>query len=264
DALQALSVYLSSHKLVIEFTRVKTASILIGRLVSKLNNEGWFSSQMIMGVCPYIDLSNHSWDSYLATLGAAHRANVRRRLRAVSKRFQVDFEQADSESQRRHCFQSFVDLHRQRWKQRDDIDEMDVPGMWEFHAELSSTALQLGWLRLFTLSLDGKPAASIYAFRYNDVFYFYQSGFDPNFSKHSVGLVTMGLAIKSAIEERAIEYDLLHGDEDYKFLWAHSGRDLMKLNCYPPTAAGLLCRQAMDLRIGIKKLMRWPRQLLAT
>src|SRR5207245_43184 len=77
-----------------------------------------------------------------------------------------------------------------------------------------------GWLRLSELRLDGRPAASLYGFRYRDTFSFYQSGFDPAYARDSVGLVTMGLAIRSAIEEGAAEYDLLHGDEAYKFQWA--------------------------------------------
>lgn len=264
ESLRVLTRYLSGHKLVIEFTRVRATSVPVGRLVSALSDERWFTSQSIMGVCPYINLSQHSWDSYLVALGPAHRSNLRRRERALSKRFQVDFEQADAELQRRHCFAAFLSLHRKRWSKRDDADAMDAPGMLEFHEEFSHLALQLGWLRLFVLSLDGKPAASIYAFRYNDSFYFYQSGFDPALSRYSVGLVVMGLAIKSAIHEGAQEYDLLHGDEQYKSLWTNSSRELIRLNCYPPTAMGLFYRQAMELRLGLKKIMRWPRQLLAT
>jgi len=59
-------------------------------------------------------------------------------------------------------------------------------------------ALARDWLRLFVLRFDGKPAASLYGFRYNGVFYFYQSGFDPVYGKHSVGLVTMALFYKGS------------------------------------------------------------------
>src|SRR6185436_11069264 len=87
----------------------------------------------------------------------------------------------------------------------------------EFHREFVQTAAERGWLRLLLIHLDGVPAASLYGLRYGPTFYFYQSGFDPAFSKHSVGVATMGLAIKTAIEEAALEYDFLHGNEEYKF-----------------------------------------------
>ena len=36
-------------------------------------------------MCPFIDLTGHSWDSYLDDLGPAHRYNFRRRLRNLER-----------------------------------------------------------------------------------------------------------------------------------------------------------------------------------
>jgi CelD/BcsL family acetyltransferase involved in cellulose biosynthesis len=62
----------------------------------------------------------------------------------------------------------------------------------------------------------------------------------------------MGLAIRAAIEEGAEEYDLLHGEESYKSLWASSTRELERIELFPPTAAGrahrLLRRGARSAR----------------
>ncbi len=57
---------------------------------------------------------------------------------------------------------------------------------------MSRLALDRRWLRLFVLRLDGVPVAALYGFLYQRVFYFYQSGYDPRYSKHSVGLVDDG------------------------------------------------------------------------
>jgi hypothetical protein len=70
-----------------------------------------------------------------------------------------------------------------------------------FHREFSQIALKRGWLRLYLLRLDGKPASFLYGFHYGRKFYFYQSSFDAAYAKHSPGLIMMGLAIRSAIEE---------------------------------------------------------------
>ena len=84
-----------------------------------------------------------------------------------------------------------------------------------------------------------RPRSS-YGFRYGDKFYFYQSGFDPGYARQSVGLVALGLTIKAALEEGAMEYDLLHGDEEYKFLWAHQTRELRRLELFPSYVRGWL------------------------
>ncbi len=173
----------------------------------------------------------------------------------------MDFQQVRSEAQRREVMPLFMQLHRKRWNGRRSADAMDGPGVPEFHEEFTRLALQRGWLRLYLLRLDGVPAASIYALRYGSAFYFYQSGFDPGYSAHSVGLVSMALTIQRAIEEGAAVYDMLHGDEEYKFLWARTARDLVRFDCYPPTAAGAFYRRVMGLRQGLKLAARWPRRL---
>ena len=117
-------------------------------------------------------------------------------------------------------------------------------------------ALARGWLRLFVLRLNGKPAASLYGFRYNGVFYFYQSGFDPAYRKHSVGLVTMALTIKAALEEGAEECDLLHGGEEYKFHWTHAVREIGQLVVYPTRVGGTLYQGAIQFSRGSRRLAR--------
>src|SRR5207302_8050276 len=100
------------------------------------------------------------------------------------------------------------------------------------------------------------PVAGLYGLRYGSTFYFYQSGFDQAYSKYSAGLVMMGLAIKAALEEGALEYDLLHGDEEYKFHWAHSQRELIRLEGYPPHARARIYRRAIDLNRAARRMSR--------
>lgn len=262
EALQSISGHLTEHGSVLELRQVRAGSRLASRLAWQLQKSGWTASQTITDVCPYLDIAGRSWESYLAGVGASHRQNVRRRLRRIAASFQVHLQQVRTEAQRRECLPLFAELHRMRWAERQGSDALDGDGIMEFHEEFTALALQRGWLRLFILRLDGIPAASIYALRYGKVFYFYQSGFDPAYRDHSVGLVTMGLAIQRAIEEGAAEYDMLHGDEEYKFLWARGGRDLVRLDCYPPNLEGALCRQAVGLRQGLKRAVRWPQRLM--
>ena len=99
----------------------------------------------------------------------------------------------------------------------------------------------------------------MYGFRYGPVFYFYQSGFDPTYSQYSVGLITMGLAIQHALAEGAAEYDLLHGDEAYKFQWARTTRALCRLEVYPPHPREVLYRRT---RQASRALRRTARRLL--
>jgi len=188
--------------------------------------------------CPYIDLAGLTWDGYLASLGSEHRYNFRRKLRKLEAKHTLRIESATSEASRRALLPVLFDLHQRRWSERGGSD--GLAGLEAFHEHFSQLALERGWLRLFVLRLDEIPAAVLYGFRYGRVFSFYQSGFDPSFRNASVGLVALGIAIRGAIEEEAGEFDLLHGQEPYKFHWASRSRRLGRIAAYPNGAAGRL------------------------
>lgn len=257
EAVEALAEYLAHRKLMLELRQLRRESASALRLAQALREQGgWGLFEAATDLCPYINLSGHTWPSYLGTLGSSHRYNFQRRLKQLNKEFEVRFEQALSEEQRREALALLVELHHKRWQERGSSQAFSTADLLSFHQELGRLALERGWLRLFVLRLDGKPAASLYGFRYHRSFYFFQSGFDPRYGRHSVGLVTMGLAIQKALEEGAAEYDLLHGDEPYKFLWTRDVRDIGRLELYPPSAAGLLHRQISGLGRIAKKVAR--------
>jgi CelD/BcsL family acetyltransferase involved in cellulose biosynthesis len=240
EAVESIAGYLAERKLMLALSQLGS-SALAWRLVRRLEKRsGYRPFPLTTDVCPYIDLAGHTWTSYLSTLGSSHRANLLRRCKQVDREFQMRFTRASSEAMRSEFLATLVELHRKRWSEKGASEAFSTPDMIAFHQELSRLALERGWLRLFVLWLDGRPAAALYGFCRNDRFYFFQSGLDPGYSRYSVGLVTMGLAIKSALEEGAEEYDLLHGDESYKFLWARRKRSIHKLQLYPPGVAGLV------------------------
>jgi CelD/BcsL family acetyltransferase involved in cellulose biosynthesis len=256
DVISALGEYLAGRKLMLELGQVRSTATRASGLALELAERGWMLSRAKTDVCPFIDLSAHTWESYLASLSQAHRYNFQRRLKNLCKQFDVRFEQVDTEERRGDAMRLLIALHRKRWRERGGTNAFHTDELVAFHDDLGRLALERGWLRLYLLQLDGKPAAALYGFKYGSEFYFYQSGFDLGLARHSVGLVTMGLAIKSAIEERVACYDLLHGDEPYKYRWARSEHDLVRLELYPPRLRGALHRHAAGLRQRIKGVVR--------
>ncbi|MBI4526163.1 MAG: GNAT family N-acetyltransferase [Deltaproteobacteria bacterium] len=256
QAWEALADYLLGRKIVMKLSQLKEGS-LAARLAAALQREGnWKIVQSKIEICPFINLTGHTWETYLATLGPAHRQNYQRRLRNLTKGFDMRLEPVCVEAERGGVLRKVFELHHRRWNERGGSSAFHSAGLLSFHDELSCLALARGWLRLFVLWLNEKPVACIYGFRYRDVFYFYQSGFDPAYSKQSVGMVLMGLVIRSAIEEGALEYDLLHGSEPYKFLWSRETRDLARLEIYPPNVYGVLHKETVAWVRSVKRMLR--------
>jgi CelD/BcsL family acetyltransferase involved in cellulose biosynthesis len=189
-------------------------------------------------------------------LGAEHRYNFHRKWKRLNRDYIVSFDRVRTREECRQSIDLVIAQHNLRWRDRGGSDAFHTPSLIEFHQEFSQVALERGWLRLYVLRLDGKPAACLYGFLYRGTFYFYQSGLDAAYDKYSVGLVTMGLAIRSAVEEGAEEYDLLHGNEAYKSHWCRDSRGLSRLEVYPPRGLGWICRYSVEVERGARRIAR--------
>ena len=207
-------------------------------LAGRLARLGWRCGERPTDRCPFIDLRDVSWSSYLASLDGHHRSNWKRRLANLGKAFAMRFERVETEGQRTEALGAFFALHGRRWEGRGGSTAFYSGSLREFHEAWTRLALDRGWLRFFLMRLDGRPVGAIYGFRYRGTFGFYQTGFDPAYARHGIGQVMIGLSIKSAIEEGADEYDLLHGTERYKSDWARSMRELSRVEAYPPSLRG--------------------------
>jgi CelD/BcsL family acetyltransferase involved in cellulose biosynthesis len=256
EVTEMLATEMTRRGALVELSQVKGDVSLASAVAARLATHEWRNTTVHTGVCPYVRLAEHSWDSYLSVLGPEHRANVRRRLRQLASRFEVSFQFAETDAERRIALAELVTLHGKRWQTRGGSTAFHAPALLAFHEDLSQRALECGWLRLAVLRLNGVPAAAFYGFRYKRWFYFYQSGFDPDYAKYSVGLATMALTIQSAIAEGADEYDFLHGDEAYKFLWTQSVRELYRLELFPPDLRGWLYRGAVETDRAVRRLAR--------
>ena len=256
--VEALADALESEGLALRLSHLPVGS-LASRLARQLEHGGWTAHEAEGGVCPVIRLAGHTWDSYLASLGPAHRANVRRRIRAVTRSFDVRFERVVSSTDRLDALSLLETFHR---RPRDDgrgSTAFGTPDLQAFHRDATSRALDAGDLRLYRLDLDGQTAGVMYAFAVNQRFYFYQHGFDERYRKDSLGLVLMALTIRAAIDEGALEFDLLYGVESYKRLWTSDTRLLGRLDLFPARLGGRLHRRRVEAESTLRSLAHWMR-----
>ena len=256
EALGALSGRLAREGVTVDMAQLSRRSATASSLAERLERRGWHVATLPGDVCPFIELGGHTWPSFLQSLGGRHRYNVKHRLDRLVKQRAMRCELVESERHRREALATLVALHRKRWSERGGSTALDATNLVAFHEEFSRLALERGWLRLFVMYLGGEPVAALYGFRYRGTFYFYQTGFDPAYARDGVGQTIVGLTIQHAIEEGCTEYDMLHGDEPYKFDWAGKVRELERLQLYPPSARGWVCRQMVELDRMARKAAR--------
>ena len=256
EIARTISNALVTSNLALHLDHLPPESVVASMLVDGVAAGAWTSMHAEVGTCPYIPLAGHSWDSYLASLGSAHRANLRRRLRGLEREFDVRFARVTTEDERRDALATLVGLHNRRWDERGGSTAFATPACRAFHADVTRRALDRGWLRLYELRLNDAVAAATYCFSYNGRVSFYQGAFDDRYQQHSVGMVAMGLTIRAAIDEGAHEFDMLYGVESYKWLWARQARELHRLDLFPSGLAGRIHHGTVRAERAARSLVR--------
>jgi CelD/BcsL family acetyltransferase involved in cellulose biosynthesis len=164
---------------------------------------------------PLLALDHASWDDYLATRSANFRQQLRRRERTLARDHDLRYRLCEDPETLERDLETLFALHAARWADGPVPSAFSGPPL-AFHRDFATTALRRGWLRLWTMELDGAPAAAWYGFRFADVESYYQAGRDPARRHGSIGLVLLAHSVRAALEDGMREYRFLRGAEDFK------------------------------------------------
>jgi CelD/BcsL family acetyltransferase involved in cellulose biosynthesis len=149
-----------------------------------------------------------------------------------------------------------INLHKKRWTGGRRSEAFHSDSVIAFHREFVDLAAQRGWLRLIVLHLNEQQPG-----RFTGCTTAIRSTFTNRVSiLFSASTVLesrrWALAIQSAIQEGAHEYDFLHGDEEYKFHWAHETRRLMRIELHPPQTWARIYKRAMGCNRVARQMAR--------
>jgi CelD/BcsL family acetyltransferase involved in cellulose biosynthesis len=168
--------------------------------------------------CPYTSLPE-SFDVFLKGLSHNRRYDLRRNIGRLERNFKVEFTFYSGSQSAIQGINEFFELHQKRWRSRGFTGIFAEQKIRNFHLDIAKSFSQKGWLGLFSLKLSGNPVAALYGFKYRSKFYYYLSGFDPRYSRYSVGNLLMSFVIGECIQEGFAEFDFLRGAEEYKDRW---------------------------------------------
>ena len=129
---------------------------------------------------------------------------------------------------------------RHRLRRDGGSDAITGPELRAFHRLAAHLLAQQNQLRIYTMMVGKHPVASVYGIRHRGKFIYYQSGRDPEWEDHSVGLVLVGETFKDAIEEGAGEYDFLRGSEPFKSDWTKTQRRTVRIRIHQGSVRGNL------------------------
>lgn len=188
-------------------------------------------------LCPHIPLPA-TYEAFTARLGKNLRAHLGRRRRQLERTFSARFELA-GEADLDPALEALYRLHNTRWQRRGLPGAFHAQETQRLHHEVARRFLRAGWLRLHLLRIGGAVRAAVYCFARGGKVAYYLSGFDLELSRYSPGTVLLGEAVRAAIAEGATEFDLLRGNEGYKYEWQAKDRVTVRQLWARPGVRGL-------------------------
>ena len=184
-------------------------------------DEGW--SGLIGGkvlrhhASPVSRFDGASWNEFLSSRGGGLLKKLRYEERRLAREHELRYRLADDAERLQADLDTLFALHRAHWGEGSEFAAQAA-----FHREFATCAFARGWLRLWFLELDGRPVAAWYGLRFAGVECCYQAGRDPAWDRSSVGFVLLAHSVKTAFEDRMVEYRFLRGGEGYKYRFANA------------------------------------------
>ena len=213
-------------------------------------------------VCPFETFAaGERFDDFLRRTG--RRDNYLRRRKWLEKQPGFAIELDTRPGSLAQPMSEFFRLHHARWAGDGGSQGIKGARVEAFHRHATELLATRGWLRMYTMKVQGAAVASVYGILQGGSFSYFQSGYDPAWRNKSVGLVLVGKTLEDSLASGAQRYEFLRGTEPYKFDWVSQQATTVALRIYSKGTRGAwLTRSevwARRLRNGVKALM--PKRL---
>lgn len=200
-----------------------------------------------------------NWDDYLGSLHRDRRYTIRKTRRRILEQDGAKLFVWNDPGHLDDAIDRLIDLHHQRWNELGESHSFSTPQYRGFHREVMHACQDNDWLRLYCLQIGDQIVAMYYCYRFRGRVYYFQGGFDPAISRLRPGLVLMGYAIQSAIEEGNEVFDMLRGEYDYKTQWAKDRRTTWYFIAYGRGIGVLAYRARREWLPALKQYFRAAR-----
>jgi hypothetical protein len=257
---QVLLRYLSSEAKLWDYCELNTMprdSAVGTRLERELPLVGWaiYRSETAASVVSI----GETWESYLAQLSAKERGKVGNRTNRLKKRYRVRYYKCETEAEVPGCLETLYNLHQKRWQSVGEQGSFTSVARRQFYGELAISLLRRGCLEFWFLDLDGTLVAAQFGFRFGDMVFSLQEGYDPAYSPDSVGYVLRAHAIRELISNGVRQYHFLGGDGHSKSRWGAQATNYVNIHFARSFSRGSLYLRLIN---GARAVKEWLRRHL--
>lgn len=154
------------------------------------------------------------WPGYLAGLGKKQRHELERKTRRFEREAASAVLRTSDAEHLESDMEAFIRLHR---TSAGEKGEFMLPERETFFRNVARTFQPLGIFSLDLTEYEGRLIAATVSFRYDGVFYLYNSAYDLGLRAISPGLIHVARLIERSIAQGLRRFDFLRGRERYKY-----------------------------------------------
>jgi len=254
---QALLSWLESNPLwdICELNTLPLDSAAVPSLVSDLKRRRW-THRRLERPRSRIPLPD-TWESYLLkTISNKEKTKIGYYTNRLEKHFQVSLAKCEDAQALPAALATLFELHQKRWQLKGRPGAFASAQRRELYYNMAAFFLKRGWLEFWILQLGGKPAAAQFAFRYRDVVYSLQEGFDPAYSSDRVGYVLRAHVLKMLIRQGIRQYDFLGEEDPSKNRWGAQVGSYADLHFARPITQGAIYLRMDQTTRAVKNWLR--------
>ena len=236
----------------IHFRNVRGDSPNLPMLRDTLRDTSLTFVERINYKCSYISL-DCNWMDYYDTLGKNIRSDIRRRLNYLAKMGKADFIRLHEVDDVKNTMSIIKSIHVKCRRAKGEISWYTDEKRYRFVSLILKRFGDRKWLDIVFLKLNDRIVAYYLGFVYDNIVYFWNTGFDPEFSRISPGKLLLHHWIKDSFAEGNREFDFMVGEESYKLQWTSRMRPNYEIFIFKNTVRSNLLKCYYSYKPILKK-----------
>ena len=194
--------------------------------------DGFLTGLWHSGDSPYLPLTG-GWESSLTSLDAKHRANLRNRLKRLSRLGKVSLEVVSGGEELAAALEEGLRIEAAAWKGEAGTAICNRLDLRHFYTKFAERMAARGWLRLFFLTVDHRRIAFHYSVCCRNKLYLLKPGYDPAYAPYSPSNLLCYLVLRDACDRGLVEYGFLGTSEPWKLEWTRKTKPHYWLFVFP-------------------------------
>jgi CelD/BcsL family acetyltransferase involved in cellulose biosynthesis len=188
---------------------------------------------------PYIPIDG-DWPAYTRVLSSHRLRGIRRQRRRLERLGRLAVDVQDGRERLDQLLAEGWQVEASGWKgQRGTAVASRSDGLG-FYQAVARWAAARGCLRLAFLRLDGCPLGFDFSLEDNGVHYLLKTGYDARWRAYGPGVLLRYEMLARAFTLRLDRYELLGADDSWKADWTDQAHELIALQAFTPSPAGLV------------------------